>query len=358
MCEWCCNIPVNNPPKNKRSFFGYRRYAFCILISFLSFVCLFISFVTPYWIQSWPRIHTPIKRIGLWEYCLNGYKDRLDQSVVSYFDCWWILSPYVGKPYNYLVPFWFIIIQVLVTIAIIIQLATHILLIVHLLKGIRRIERRAYVLRFVAIFHGLTVACLFPSIVIFGANWDNPNWVPYPNLNWPSWSYGFAILSCILSVICVFMLIFIIQENDRRNEEAFMNFPMNLQPNQVARTKYNLATSQTALGLGDVKSSQPEKYPLMAPNYAGSALSGSQVGSGSIPRVGDPNYYRQPQYQNYDEESVRSYPRDPNEYQGQYINSQPYNDYQQPRQGGYYDDRNRRLILERPENQYGSEMSA
>lgn len=67
-------------------------------------VLLFIVFCTPYWIVSWPRVHSSFKRMGLWEACFAGMVLPMDPSQKSYHGCWWILAPEYTPIRSWLMP--------------------------------------------------------------------------------------------------------------------------------------------------------------------------------------------------------------------------------------------------------------
>ncbi len=68
--------------------------------------------------------------------------------------------------------------------------------------------------------------CLLPSIIIFGVEHRDPNWMPYPTLNWASWSYGVAILATFLSLFVMLAFEFTWRESKRTLETAGYEFPM------------------------------------------------------------------------------------------------------------------------------------
>ncbi|KAF5394831.1 PMP-22/EMP/MP20/Claudin tight junction [Paragonimus heterotremus] len=206
-------------------FSEWRHYIGCT-ISFVTFCLLLISFVTPYWLQSWSRLHTSFMRHGLWEFCLKGYVDRTDMDMVSYYDCWWILSPYYAKIYTQLVPFWFIIIQVLLSISIAIQLILFVLLLAYLCERIRHVERRIFSIVLMTVGHAITACALFPAVLVFGVNYQDPDWMPEPKFNWPSWSYGCAILATFSSIFAAICFGLIARELRRDLEDYTMDFPM------------------------------------------------------------------------------------------------------------------------------------
>ena len=70
------------------------------------------------------------------------------------------------------------------------------------------------------------MACLLPSVIIFGVEHKNPDWMPYPTLNWASWSYGLAILSTFLSLFVMLAFSFTWRESKRTLETAGYEFPM------------------------------------------------------------------------------------------------------------------------------------
>lgn len=83
--------------------FTWRVKAGFLLVG-LSFVFNLIGFVSPYWLVSWSRIHTPFDHVGLWEFCLKGYVARSDPSMRSYFGCWWIFAPEFSPIQHILMP--------------------------------------------------------------------------------------------------------------------------------------------------------------------------------------------------------------------------------------------------------------
>ena len=84
---------------------GYRivlRVAF--VVNLLQFVFTFIAFASPSWFQSWPRVYSPFKRIGLWEACFAGLVLEVDPRQKAYHGCWWILSPEYDDIRTWLMP--------------------------------------------------------------------------------------------------------------------------------------------------------------------------------------------------------------------------------------------------------------
>ncbi|CAL8108832.1 unnamed protein product [Calicophoron daubneyi] len=210
----------------KHTPFSEWRYFIVCVLTFVTFALELLCFVTPYWLQSWSRIHTPFLRLGLWEFCLKGYVSRVDSDMVSYYECWWILSPYYSKIFNQLVPFWFLIIQVLASVAVAIQLVLFVWWIVYLCRRVRHVERRSFTLSVMTGGHALTVAVMIPAIIVFGVNYENPDWMPVPKFNWPSWSYGCAILATFSALFCTICFGLMHREMNRDIQEYMLQFPL------------------------------------------------------------------------------------------------------------------------------------
>lgn len=67
-------------------------YRFTLVCAIIAFVFMFVAFASPYWYQSWRRVHSSFGNIGLWHICLNGYIMPRDPVMKSYVGCWWIHS--------------------------------------------------------------------------------------------------------------------------------------------------------------------------------------------------------------------------------------------------------------------------
>lgn len=70
------------------------------------------------------------------------------------------------------------------------------------------------------------MACLLPSVIIFGVKFNDPNWMPYPTLNWVSWSYGLAVLTTFFSLFLTLAFESTWRESKRTLESAAQEFPL------------------------------------------------------------------------------------------------------------------------------------
>jgi len=168
---------------------------------------LVISFCTPYWVISWPRVYSGFRKIGLWEACFAGQILDRDPTQKSYHGCWWILSPELYQIRDWIMPPWFIVVQILITVSLVIEfigIVFNILVWVHTgnhdKSGLGK--RRApfnivQAMTYITISTTIMKSC---SVIMFGLafkyDWF---WLPNPEINYPHFSYGLAIVSAFFS---------------------------------------------------------------------------------------------------------------------------------------------------------------
>lgn len=95
--------PPPKPPKYKISP-GMRLFWCGTVSSIGAFLCMFIGFCSPYWYQSWRRVHSPLANVGLWHICLSGYIKPKDPTLQSYVGCWWIHSSFFSDVSDFIMP--------------------------------------------------------------------------------------------------------------------------------------------------------------------------------------------------------------------------------------------------------------
>ena len=67
-------------------------YKIGLVCCVVAFIMMFIAFSSSYWFQSWSRVHSSFKNIGLWHVCFAGWIIPTDPVMKSYVGCWWIHS--------------------------------------------------------------------------------------------------------------------------------------------------------------------------------------------------------------------------------------------------------------------------
>ncbi|XP_076456745.1 uncharacterized protein LOC143291047 [Babylonia areolata] len=181
---------------------------FGLIFTCLAFVCMVVAFSTPHWLERFPhkRNTKVFVRMGLWEVCFNDwtyYKDYLGK---RYNGCWWIFHYEYRPVWHWINPPWFLGIQLMITVALILQMITIVFNICYFVGSCPPPKDR----RYTAASSGMnfTAALLITiSVCIFGYEADvDRQWLPNPDSNFMSWSFGFCILSgffCIFAGMCL-----------------------------------------------------------------------------------------------------------------------------------------------------------
>jgi len=179
-----------------------------LLLHLLALVLLIIAFITPYWVISWPRVYSGFRKIGLWEVCFAGYRIPRDPSMKSYHGCWWILAPELHSIRSWIMPPWFIVVQILMTISIVIELLSLIFLLMIWTRtgssdnsGIGKRRAPFNLVQGATIITIVTCCVKSVAVIMFGlAFWYDPFWLPQHTINYPHVSYGLAICSAFISI--------------------------------------------------------------------------------------------------------------------------------------------------------------
>ncbi|ESO83214.1 hypothetical protein LOTGIDRAFT_96575, partial [Lottia gigantea] len=176
----------------------------CILLC-LSFMCLLIAFASPYWVESFEQFHGRFVKVGLWEVCFNDYTFYKDYSGKRFLGCWYIFGPEIRPIWEWISPPWFIVCQVAVSFSLLLQGLVAIAMILYLFRLFPS-HMKSMILLVSSI--GSLIACLvlFAELILFGVMKEDRDWVPRPDMNYLSWSYGFASVSFLFVAGAAFML--------------------------------------------------------------------------------------------------------------------------------------------------------
>merc|ERR1711997_70899 len=190
------------------------------IASFVSGVLLLMSYASPYWLASWRDTQSPFVNMGLWEFCFFRFRHPDYQFDHLFHGCHMLYGEEYRLIREKLLPGWLMVVQFFVTISLL-SSAIGIIIIVCLylrspLEWILRFEwhfcRAAFVCK------GLSALLLFLSICIFGGKcWDR-DWLLYPNYNYVSWSYAFAVFSCMGHIVATIFLYIDCQQAKERKE--------------------------------------------------------------------------------------------------------------------------------------------
>ncbi|OAF69811.1 hypothetical protein A3Q56_02437 [Intoshia linei] len=177
-------------------------YKLTLVLSILSFLFNFGAFCTPYWLISWPRFHTPFKRIGLWTVCFDGLSLKRDENMQSYYGCWWIFTTYFWRLRKTMFPPWFVIVQISSTISIILDIICIVLLSISRNSALKGTISSMYQYLFsIQLLNAISVLFNLLAIFLFGIYANNvTTWMPNQDISYLYISYASAVVSAIIGL--------------------------------------------------------------------------------------------------------------------------------------------------------------
>jgi len=131
-----------------------------------------------------------------------------DPTEKSYHGCWWIMAPELYAIRSWIMPPWFIVVQILITVSLCIEILALIYNII-VVCVTRRIDKagiakkRAPFYRVQAITYITIITAFLKSaaVIMFGLAFKfDYYWLPNHTINWMSFSYGLAIVSAFTSI--------------------------------------------------------------------------------------------------------------------------------------------------------------
>jgi len=205
------------------------------IASFVAGLLLLMAFASPYWLVSWEDTQSPFKNMGLWEFCFYKFRHPDYQFDKLFTGCHALYGNEYRLIREKLLPGWLMVVQLFVTIALIFSFVGQMVQVALLLRFPLEV-----ILRFEYHFCGLSFLCntataalMLLSIVIFGACcWDR-DWLLYPNYNYVSWSFAFALFSCA-SHICAALLMYKDYKDARERKEKNKALIMQMHPSAFA----------------------------------------------------------------------------------------------------------------------------
>ncbi|XP_041360607.1 uncharacterized protein LOC121376889 [Gigantopelta aegis] len=165
----------------------------------LAVLCMVLAFASPYWVESWGKFQGRFVKIGLWEVCFNDYTFYKDYNGKRYKGCWYIFSNAIRPIWEWISPPWFIAVQVMVSISLLFEVIVAICLILYLFKLFPS-YLHTVVMQVSAGAMAICLLFIFISVVVFGLMKEDRDWVPRPDMNFLSWSYG---LCCMSGIFCI-----------------------------------------------------------------------------------------------------------------------------------------------------------
>lgn len=175
----------------------------------------FLSFCSPYWLESYPDTKSPFLRLGLWSVCFEKFVHQKDNFGTEWTGCYWIFDWKLWDKglWEWIDPPWFIAVQVTCGVAFICHCISLLCVLFHfLLLGTRSAES--------AICCGTQATAAFMlcvGVILFGVKVEDRLWMPRPDHNHLSWSYAFAVLACFSSAISV-VFMYMVYKNDKEDD--------------------------------------------------------------------------------------------------------------------------------------------
>jgi len=202
-----------------------------VCAGFASGVLLLIAFCSPYWLQSWEDTHSPFLNMGLWEFCFYRFRYPKFQFDRMFTGCAAVWGSEYRLIREWMLPWWMLLTQLLATLSFIISFISQVfdacLLLRWPLERILRFEYQVVYTTFV--MKSLVAVLMFVCVALFGgACWDR-GWLLYPNYNYVSWSYAFAVFSMIGHGIAAYFF-FVEQKDAKERRDKNMALVMQMYP--------------------------------------------------------------------------------------------------------------------------------
>lgn len=198
----------------------------------LAVVFVVIAFATPYWLEADPRLpQMKFDKLGLWQQCFRSIFVPSDPFLGTYFTgCRWLFNPWTTdydklREELILRPF-FIAVQVFFTFCLIFSILGCIM--VFMYACCVAYDRRVCMLRSISVVFFLAALCGTIAVITFGARGDGRDWMPYPDHNYLSWSFGLAVVGTFFAWVAA-ILFWIESNRTRRRQEKEESYAMHSQ---------------------------------------------------------------------------------------------------------------------------------
>lgn len=154
-----------------------------------------VAFASPYWVESFGEFTgNRVVKVGLWEFCFNDYTFYKDHNGKRYLGCFYIFKDVIRPLWEWLSPPWFIACQVMVSLALLVQVLNAVCLTLYIFKLFPQYLNSSILLGCAAVML-FALVDIFLVLVVFGVKKEDRLWIPRPDMNYLSWSYGLCCLS-------------------------------------------------------------------------------------------------------------------------------------------------------------------
>lgn len=171
------------------------------IVAAICLVLIFLAFTTPNWLASDRRVYGALLvKLGLWETCFRSLVSADDHKQVKYYaGCRWILANEYQTLRKELEPPFFITVQVFFTFGFFATvIGCALILVLHLCLDKKKTGLITGLISILMLFSA--VCCTF-SVVIFGAMGNREGWMPDPDHNFLSWSFGLGVVGAFFEYV-------------------------------------------------------------------------------------------------------------------------------------------------------------
>ncbi|BFZ11414.1 hypothetical protein BsWGS_14452 [Bradybaena similaris] len=172
-----------------------------------SLVLMVVAFASPYWVESYEEFKAPFIKLGLWEFCFNDYTFYKDYNGKRYLGCFYVFSPEIRPIWEWVSPPWFISVQVMVSASLLIIFLISVTLTLNVFQLFPKHMDYAVYLGS-AVGMAVCTVTIFIALIVFGVYKEDRRWIPRPDMNLLSWSYGMCVMSgffCLLSALSLYL---------------------------------------------------------------------------------------------------------------------------------------------------------
>ncbi|XP_059170398.1 uncharacterized protein LOC131951943 [Physella acuta] len=177
---------------------------------------MIVAFASPYWVESFEEFKGTFVKLGLWEFCFNDYTFYKDYNGKRYLGCFYVFSPEIRPIWEWVSPPWFVSVQVMVSASLLFIFLVSVCLVLY---GFRLFPKHIEfaVLLGTGAMMGFCVVVILIALIVFGVFKEDRLWIPRPDMNLLSWSYGLCCMSgwfCLFASVCL-----LLAGKDKKNEK-------------------------------------------------------------------------------------------------------------------------------------------
>lgn len=209
------------------------------LLTYIGGILLMISFCSPYWVKSFTETFSNFKNMGLWMYCFDEFYYPHFQYDKMFTGCYGVFSNEYQVIREWLLPGWLLCVQALYVLTFILSFGSQALMALQVCRYPLR-----FVIQYEWIISAVNFGCIatatffmFLGVTIFGFSYTRRDWLLYPNFNYLSWAYWFAVISAFFHLMGTFLLYKEARLSYELKQES-KNLIMQMQPSTQHRLQW------------------------------------------------------------------------------------------------------------------------